>query len=391
MALLWLFLILSLHTLCHKVDARSHSKLERVQRFSRSQELESILVFRENEFDCVDIYKQPGFQHPRLKNHKIQLKPTFRRATKQSRSRYIEKAFKGDNVTKGCPPGKVPIYKYKSQKTKHQMSSNSMESQIGKFPQYTQQFPGAHYATLDTSQNTTYHGAYANINICALSILKHQQSLAQIYAQSGPQAELNTVKVGWGVFPDLYGDSQTRITGYFEVDEDPKTGCFNNICGGFLQVDPTYAFGIPLQTSEVGSDNKYDLNFQLEQDEKTGNWWFTFHKYIDMGYWPKEVFTHLANGASVIRFGGETGSLPSMPSPPMGTGYLPEAKFLYSCFFADLRVLDSQFKEQEVKPEDMKIYRDTDPKCYDLVYPGYSGPDYRQAFLFGGPGGQCGP
>jgi hypothetical protein len=25
------------------------------------------------EFDCVDIYKQPAFDHPLLKNHKIQV------------------------------------------------------------------------------------------------------------------------------------------------------------------------------------------------------------------------------------------------------------------------------------------------------------------------------
>ncbi|VVB02601.1 unnamed protein product [Arabis nemorensis] len=25
-----------------------------------------------HDFDCVDIYKQPAFQHPLLKNHKIQ-------------------------------------------------------------------------------------------------------------------------------------------------------------------------------------------------------------------------------------------------------------------------------------------------------------------------------
>lgn len=80
---------------------------------------------------------------PRVLLFNKKLKPTFRRTTKQSRLRYIQKAFKGDNVTKGCPPGKVPIYKYKSEKMKHQMSSNSMASQIGKFPN-TQQFPGTH-------------------------------------------------------------------------------------------------------------------------------------------------------------------------------------------------------------------------------------------------------
>jgi hypothetical protein len=29
------------------------------------------------DFDCVDIYKQPAFDHPLLKNHKIQVNHKF--------------------------------------------------------------------------------------------------------------------------------------------------------------------------------------------------------------------------------------------------------------------------------------------------------------------------
>ena len=92
----------------------------------------------------------------------------------------------------------------------------------------------------------------------------------------------------------------------------------------------------------------------------------------------------------MIRYGGETFAPSNMNSPPMGTGYLAESKFRYSCFFARLQFVDSQFKLNEVNPGDMKINCDTSPSCYDLLYDGFEGPEYRQAFLFGGPGGQCG-
>ncbi|KAL2330016.1 hypothetical protein Fmac_017597 [Flemingia macrophylla] len=303
--------------LCHKIDARNHTQQERIQ-WSRSHEFEGILVSREDEFDCVDIYKQPSLQHPLLKNHKIQ------------------------------------------------------------------------FATLDTTPHTTYRGADVNINICAPSVKKGQYSLAQVYAQSGPPGELNTIQAGWGVFPDLYGDSLTRLTGYWGVEGYPKAGCFDTLCPGFVQIHQSVAFGIPLEVSKIGADEQFYLNFIIQQDGRTGHWWLTVKENIHVGYWPNRIFTHLANGASVIRFGGEAGAAFLSSSPPMGTGNLAEAKFRYACYFAKLQILDSESKLQEVQPEDMKIYLETDPKCYDLLYPGYTGPSHRQAFLFGGPGGNCG-
>jgi len=112
---------------------------------------------------------------------------------------------------------------------------------------------------------------------------------------------------------------------------------------------------------------------------------------IPVGYWPKELFSHLSTGASKIRFGGQTYAPPNTNSPPMGSGRLPKEKFENSGFMAILKIIDSQYNEVEVKPEDMKPYRDTNSDCYDLIYNGFEGRLYRQAFLYGGPGGRnCG-
>ncbi|KAL2330017.1 hypothetical protein Fmac_017598 [Flemingia macrophylla] len=312
MALLRVLILCLCILCCHKADARNHTQQERIQ---RSEELENILVSTEDEFDCVDIYKQSSLQHPLLKNHKIQLEPSFARETNRKDSN-------PDNL-KGCPPGKVPIYRYKM---KDQMNFSSMESGIGKFPEYLEAFPRRHFATLDTipPHPTTYHGAAANINICAPSVKKGQYSLAQIYAQSGPPGQLNTVQGGWG-------------------------------------------------------------------DITTGHWWLTVEdnkKSTNIGYWPKQLFTHLSNGASMMRYGGQVGAALGMPSPPMGTGKFAEAKYLNACFFSELQVVDSKFKFQVAQSDDMKIYSDT-PKCFDLLYPGDEGPGFGQVFLYGGPGGRC--
>jgi len=75
----------------------------------------------------------------------------------------------------------------------------------------------------------------------------------------------------------------------------------------------------------------------------------------------------------------------------MGSGRFPKEKIINSGFMARLKIIDSQFNEVDVKPEDMKPYRDTSTNCYDLEYHGDEGPLYRQTFLYGGPGGpNCG-
>ena len=60
----------------------------------------------------------------------------------QSRSSYVEKASAFNNLNKGCPPGKVPIYR---RQMRHEKGSNtSSEPQLQKFSQYSQRYPNHH-------------------------------------------------------------------------------------------------------------------------------------------------------------------------------------------------------------------------------------------------------
>ncbi|KAK3200025.1 hypothetical protein Dsin_023440, partial [Dipteronia sinensis] len=55
-------------------------------------------------------------------------------------------------------------------------------------------------------------------------------------------------------------------------------------------------------------------------DQETGNWWLLVDFY-KIGYWPKELFTHLKGGADYIQYGGWTYNSPDNKlSPPMGIG-----------------------------------------------------------------------
>ncbi|XP_056842965.1 uncharacterized protein LOC130495576 [Raphanus sativus] len=63
--------------------------------------------------DCVDIYKQPAFDHPALRNHKIQMKPSVELGSKETNipSDSSPKPVTSKIWTKSgqCPVGKIPI------------------------------------------------------------------------------------------------------------------------------------------------------------------------------------------------------------------------------------------------------------------------------------------
>ncbi|KAL5995286.1 hypothetical protein ACLOJK_025344 [Asimina triloba] len=75
--------------------------------------------------DCVDIYKQPAFDHPALKNHTIQMRPSddieeMTRASKPSSSLGLStqpRPMKGR-----CPQGTIPILRTRKN---HMLTDNS--------------------------------------------------------------------------------------------------------------------------------------------------------------------------------------------------------------------------------------------------------------------------
>ncbi|XP_057418781.1 uncharacterized protein LOC130712991 [Lotus japonicus] len=317
----------------------------------------------------------------------IKLKPTFETNVVRRISNYTDEAVKDENFTRRCPPGKVPIHK---KTMRHQI----LESQIKGFHQKTQDYPYHHLVHLDTTQDLTFRGASASISLYNLSLQGDQFSISQIWLGSGPDEEINNIQVGCGVFPNLYGDSQLRLTSYWTAN-GYKTGCYNVNCPGFVQVSPDFAMGSTFgPTSTIGSDSsgKVDLLFKVLQDRTTGNWWVIMGGNSNLiGYWPKNIFTHLKDGASWIQYGGETYTTPNLTSPPMGSGRLPREHFRNAAYFSNIKIVDSDYNEVDIQREDMETTILTNPNCYDLLYQGYQGKSHRQAFLFGGPGGQCGP
>ncbi|KAK9757476.1 hypothetical protein RND81_01G164800 [Saponaria officinalis] len=85
--------------------------------------------------DCVDIYKQPAFSHPLLKNHTIQLKPSFDTTKLGSSNGLIQSWQKYGQ----CPQGSVPIPRTQNKDSPFNTKSSSPFSVKNDDPKYKHQ------------------------------------------------------------------------------------------------------------------------------------------------------------------------------------------------------------------------------------------------------------
>ncbi|KAI4334858.1 hypothetical protein L6164_013566 [Bauhinia variegata] len=382
---LYFFLIFSLFVGYNVVDGRSKSAEDGDPRL-RHVDLKGSLPMEDDDFQCVDIYKQLAFQHPLLKNHKIQLYPSFSKNSRKIRSSYVGKR---------CPPGKVPVQRIKRN---HMRSENFTNAPIAKFHQLSNgYYPGHHYATLDTVRNATFRGAGSLIALYNPTLqLENQFSMALIWVASGPPSELNAIAIGWAVHPSLYNDTLTRATAYWTADGYKKTGCYNAMCPGFVQVNPDHYLGDGFDEMSTIGGRQFAMNFTVKQDKSTGHWWLLISRNTSLdhiiGYWPKEIFTHLADGASMVSYGGTTRGSNGF-SPSMGSGYHATTKYKFgrACFFVRIRIINSMYEETDINADDMQTNCDAPPDCYTLLYVGYQEVLNAKGhyFAFGGPGGMC--
>ncbi|KAG6502035.1 hypothetical protein ZIOFF_041922 [Zingiber officinale] len=258
-------------------------------------------------FDCIQIYKQPAFDHPAMKNHKLQIRPSFQ--TKNDVN--MDEKFKpvldpGFNDT--CPLGTVLI-----RRTRKEDLIIAKE-----LPKYFRNY-GSRYHVLDSSeqnyyaiaesQTGRYHGFESKITTWALpNVGPNQVSQNQVWMIGDVDAdydEQTVIQTGW------------HTDGY-------QTGCMNLNCKGFVQVSATHAPGYAFKgdnLSTYGGLQAY-FDFRIQKDPQTGNWWLAMDR-VNLGYWPKELFPNL-DVSKLIQFGGQVRTPNDVPSPPMGNGHFPQ-------------------------------------------------------------------
>ncbi|KAI3882465.1 hypothetical protein MKX03_025243 [Papaver bracteatum] len=270
---------------------------------------------------------------------------------------------------KRCPLGSIPIRRKKKEDLVNAQKFLGKADQIHT-DGYTVSHMNHHFVSVEElSEGKTYFGGADNMSVHGLELNSDEFSTSQIWIQNGPPEKLNSIEFGWMAYPTFFGDNRSRLFGYWTADGSKQTCCFNMLCPGFVQVHSEISLGADFDPISVYGEDVWVVSFQVYRDLQTGNWWLIVGG-ITTGYWPKKIFTYLANNALVIQYGGIAGAKTQMPTPPMGNGYLPQLQdFLKTAYMNRMK------------------YKDTTLDCYNIFFAGNLGAKWEISMAFGGPGG----
>ncbi|XP_042509873.1 uncharacterized protein LOC122085486 [Macadamia integrifolia] len=345
-------------------------------------------------YNCVDIYKQPAFDHPLLKDHKIQIPEEY--ASKPSKF----------GLKEGCPQGTVPIRRMTKEDLKRAKSiskSNrrmTKEDLIKSFSKRNvviidpqKQGDGHEFAGFETikTPGRVYHGAGANINVYNPAVQPEEFSSAMISIESGPLYQRNYIQFGWTVDPSLYGDSKTRLFTSWTKDNHLTTGCFNTLCGGFVHFNANVPLDFVFTNISQSMGEQFDVRLGVYQHNITKVWNFVIGDEEELiGYWPADIFSHLSIEADYIRWGGQVYSPNSeQHSAQMGSGVWRDGWYQETCYFRRVIDLDATYTPEV--PNNAYIQR-SDTRCYYADDNSYKDDYWQYSFGFGGTGGsphQC--
>ncbi|XP_058760638.1 protein neprosin-like [Vicia villosa] len=318
--------------------------------------------------DCVLIHKQPAFNHPLLKGHKLWNPPKKSKGHKQITN--LSDSIQSWSLSgEFCPEGTIPIRRRKD-----------------KFFERKDISQRHYHATAIVEGGFT--GAKANINIWTPSVEKKDEfSAAKIWIIS--QSFSENIEVGWQVFPGKYGDNKTRFFVYWTADGYNQTGCYNLECPGFIQTNPEIYLERAIDQTSTYNSNQYGWSLRIEKDTDSGHWWLGYGEGHILGYWPSNLFKELKGEAHLVQFGGEV--LDINPSgyhtaTSMGSGHFAEEGFGKAAYFNNNQVKVSS--NVWIDPPEPK-YSVDHPKCYNLE--SWFSSDAGFHFYYGGPGrnGNC--
>ncbi|XP_041994110.1 uncharacterized protein LOC121744581 [Salvia splendens] len=204
--------------------------------------------------DCIDIYKQPAFDHPALKDHKIQMSPSQshedvalqRETGRGSRATVTPQLW---HKNESCPKGTVPIRRAKD---KH-------------LPNYGRKKDGSIGCTLTMlaqlgilhTEGYAYIGGKADMLVQYPKVeLDDEYSTSRVALKTGPYYDFEAMEAGWQVNPSVYGDRKTRLFVYWTVSNLKHKLCYTKNQESYEYADEYRCYDVLYVTDYV-----YDPEF----------------------------------------------------------------------------------------------------------------------------------
>uniref|UniRef100_A0A0E0CDK0 Neprosin PEP catalytic domain-containing protein n=1 Tax=Oryza meridionalis TaxID=40149 RepID=A0A0E0CDK0_9ORYZ len=335
--------------------------------------------------DCVHISKQPAFDHPLLKNHTIQMRPSIQPSGMYGEAARPFTQTWNQNGEK-CPDNTIPIRRTKEEDVMRATSVATFGKKThgSHHPRLAGVTDGHHYGVASATGDANYYGTKATINLWQPTIATSGDfSLAQLWISAGSyqNKDLNTIEAGWQVYPALYGDEKTRLFIYWTRDAYDQTGCYNLACSGFIQTNTQVVIGGSISPVSIYGGPQYEYDYLVWKDLAGGNWWLQVQgKYV--GYWPSSIFTHLQTGvADTVEWGGEVNSPRS--TTPMGSGHFPKEGFGKASYSKAIQVVDSSNNLKS--PNGVSLIAPL-PNCYSVMTGSSSTTSWGTYIYYGGSG-----
>ncbi|CAM0909234.1 unnamed protein product [Alopecurus aequalis] len=241
-------------------------------------------------FKCIDINTQPALEHPLLKNHKIQMKPTS----------------------------------YSSEL--HNWSLSEL----------------AGIKTVDD-----IYGSQVSINVYEPKVKEKTEDFSASWVLMGNNDNKSdeSIAVGSVVWPSLYGDNFARFhTSWhiFVAGGKESNSCYDHRCPGFVQVSPSVGLGGRVKPVSVYNGPQYEIQVLLFKDLKTTHGWLAYgENKTPIGYWPASLFTKLKDKSNIAFWGGHLRG-PTVQSnfPEMGSGHFASEGFGKAAFVRDIKIVN---------------------------------------------------
>ncbi|XP_077223265.1 protein neprosin-like [Tasmannia lanceolata] len=351
-------------------------ELERQLKILNKPAIKSIWTEHGDIFDCVDINKQPAFDHPLLKNHKVQMIPkSFPKETVKDGGSSVHKSMQIGLKDGGCPTGTVPIRRIRKEDLiREKFLTNTKKAYPFNIDPLGPANPdGLHNAYLKAPADI-YFGTTLLINTWSVNVSEGQSSLVGTWIEN----QQDSIQTGWMAQPQLFGDSNTRLFTFW-TNDNYKTGCFNTYCPGFVQVSQRIPLGMVLPVSTYGG-TQAEIEIYVAKDIRNGVWGLTWgpeHEVV--GYWPPQLFHSLSmNSSMIIAWGGQGYNPPGTPWPMMGNGHSGKEDYGKACYIRNVKLL-KYLGFVTPDPDTITRYGDN---CYPL-YINATRPEWQ--FFVGGP------
>uniref|UniRef100_A0ACD5ZDX7 Uncharacterized protein n=1 Tax=Avena sativa TaxID=4498 RepID=A0ACD5ZDX7_AVESA len=323
-------------------------------------------------FDCIDINQQPALDHPLLKNHEIQMKPSSYPYELHNWSLSEATKLIAQLPFFACPEGSVPILQDRKDGKIDISNFHPTASYVGK----------GELAGIKTIDDI--YGTYVSINVYDPKKTEDFSASWVEMSNNENRSYYETIAVGSVVWPSLHGDNFARF--HASWYGKGNNACWDHRCPSFVQVSPSVGLGGRVKPISIYNGPQYEMQVLLFKDPKTTNWWLAHGKNkTPIGYWPSSLFDNLKDKSNIAFWGGHL-SGPTVQSnfPEMGSGHFASEGFGKAAFMRDIKIVDGNNKY--ATPNIVKtIASSSKMTCYTVDKFGHD--DGGMHVYYGGPGG----